>query len=57
MVIDGEYHQVKMGAIVGNYSELADNVILAPGVIIGNHCRIKPMKVISENISDGGMVI
>ncbi|MCL0097742.1 sugar phosphate nucleotidyltransferase [Dehalococcoidia bacterium] len=57
MMIEGEYYQVKMGAIVGNYSELADNVIVAPGVIIGNHCRIKPMKVISENIPDGGLVV
>ncbi|MCL0069550.1 sugar phosphate nucleotidyltransferase [Dehalococcoidia bacterium] len=56
-MIEGEYYQVKMGAIVGNYSELADNVIVAPGVIIGNHCRIKPMKVISENIPDGGLVV
>ncbi|MCL0065838.1 sugar phosphate nucleotidyltransferase, partial [Dehalococcoidia bacterium] len=52
MMIEEEYHQVKMGTIVGNYSELADNVIVDPGVIIGNHCRIKPMKVISENIPD-----
>ncbi|MCL0036334.1 sugar phosphate nucleotidyltransferase [Dehalococcoidia bacterium] len=57
MMIEGEYYQVKMGAIVGNYAELADNVIVAPGVIIGNHCRIKPMKVIGENIPDGGLVI
>jgi glucose-1-phosphate thymidylyltransferase len=57
MMIEGEYHQVKMGAIVGNYSEFADNVIIAPAVIIGNHCRINPMKVISENIPDGGLVV
>lgn len=57
MMIEGEYHQVKMGTIIGNYSELADNVIVDPGVIIGNHCHVKPMKVISENIPDGALVI
>ncbi len=57
MMIEGECHQVKMGAIVGNYAELGHNVIVAPGVLIGNHCRIKSMKVISENIPDGGLVV
>ena len=57
MKVEGEYHDVKMGAIVGNYSEIGDNTIVEPGVIIGNDCRIKPMKVISENIPDGGLVV
>ncbi len=57
MMIEGEYHQVKMGAIIGSYSEIGDSTIIQPGAIIGNHCRIKAMKVISENIPDGGLVV
>ncbi|MFA4836245.1 MAG: bifunctional sugar-1-phosphate nucleotidylyltransferase/acetyltransferase [Dehalococcoidia bacterium] len=57
VLVEGEYHRVKMGAIIGNYSDLGDNVIIEPGVIIGNNCRIKAMKVISENIPDGGLVV
>ncbi len=57
VMIEGEHHQVKMGAIIGSYSELGDNVIVEPGSIIGNNCRIKAMKVISENIPDGGLVV
>jgi len=57
MMIEGEYHQVKMGAIIGSYSEIGDNTVSQPGVIIGNHCRIKAMKVINQNIPDGGLVV
>jgi len=57
MMIEGEYHPVKMGAIIGSYSEIGDSATAQPGVIIGNHCRIKAMKVISENIPDAGMVV
>ena len=46
-----------MGAIVGNYSEIGDNTVVELGTIIGNNCRINAMKVISENIPDGGLVV
>ncbi|MBT4511250.1 MAG: NTP transferase domain-containing protein [Chloroflexi bacterium] len=55
--VENEYNQVKMGAIVGNYSEIGDNTVIEPGTIIGNNCRINAMKVISENIPDGGLVV
>jgi len=57
IAVENQYHQVKMGAIIGNYSELEDNIIVEPGIIIGNNCRIKALKVISENIPDGGLVV
>lgn len=55
--VENQYHQVKMGAIIGNYCDLGDNTIVEPGTIIGNNCRIKSLKVISENIPDGGLVV
>ena len=54
---DNEYHQVAMGTIIGSYCEFGDNVIAEPGTIIGNHCRVKPMKLIGENIPDNGLVV
>ncbi|MFO8101525.1 MAG: sugar phosphate nucleotidyltransferase [Dehalococcoidia bacterium] len=55
--IDNEYHQVKMGTIIGSYCEFGDSVTVEPGTIIGNHCLIKPMKLIGENIPDNGLVV
>jgi len=55
--IEGEYHQVEMGAIIGSYCEIGDNVIVEPGSIIGNSCKIKSMKLIGENIPDNGLVV
>jgi len=57
VMVENQHHQVKMGAIIGNYTELEDSTIIEPGIIIGNNCRIKGMKVINENIPDGGLVI
>ncbi len=57
VTVDGEYHRVKMGSMMGSYCELEDNVLVAPGVIIGNRCRIKASKVVSENIADGSLVV
>jgi len=56
IMIEDEYHQIEMGAIIGNYTEFEDYAVVEPGVIIGNNCRIKSMKVLNENIPDGGLV-
>ncbi len=56
IMIEDEYHQIEMGAIIGNYTEFEDYTVVEPGVIIGNNCQIKSMKVLNENIPDGGLV-
>jgi glucose-1-phosphate thymidylyltransferase len=56
IMIENEYHQIEMGAIIGNYTEFEDYVVVEPGIIIGNNCRIKSMKVLNENIPDRGLV-
>ena len=55
--VEGEYHQVEMGAIIGSYCELGDSILLEPGAVIGNRCRVKGMKVVSGNVPDNSMVI
>ncbi len=55
--IETEHHEVEIGAIVGSYCEFGDNVIVEPGKIIGNNCRVKAMKLIGENIPDNGLVV
>ncbi|MFO8009354.1 MAG: sugar phosphate nucleotidyltransferase [Dehalococcoidia bacterium] len=57
VTIEQEHYRVEMGAIIGNYSTLGDFVVVEPGSIIGNNCRVSPMNVISENIPDDSRVI
>jgi len=55
--VDGEYHQVEMGAMIGEHSTIQDMVIVEPGVAIGTHTRIKGLKVIDKNIPDQSLVV
>ena len=43
--IDGEFRRIKkIGGMIGEDSVIGSHVIIDPGVIIGRHCRISPMK-------------
>ena len=55
--VEDEYHQVEMGAIIGEHSTIEDNVIVQPGISIGTHTQIRALKVIDRNIPDGSLVI
>lgn len=55
--IGGEYHIVKIGAMVGEYCEIGNNVIAHPGAIIGNRAKIKSMNELSGKIPDGCWVV
>lgn len=55
--IGGEHYVVKIGAMIGEYCEVGSNVIAHSGTIIGNRCRIKSMKELSERIPDGSWVV
>jgi NDP-sugar pyrophosphorylase family protein len=55
--VDDEFHQVTIGAMIGEAAEIEDNVIVQPGVIIGNHTHIRPLKVIVESIPDRSLVV
>ncbi len=55
--IDQEYHQVRLGVMVGEHCETGDNVVAMPGVMLGNHSRIKALKVLEHNVPDGSLVV
>lgn len=55
--IDDEYHRVFVGAMLGEYCSIGNSVITAPGIIIGNRCQVKALKVLEESIPDGSLVM
>lgn len=55
--IGGEYHHVKVGAMVGENCEMGSNVIANPGTIIGNRCKVNSMKELNGKIPDGSWVV
>ena len=55
--IEGEYHSVKMGAMVGEYCKVGEGVSIQPGRSLGTHCQVGPGKVISTDIPGSGLVV
>ncbi len=55
--IEGEYHKVNTGVVVGEHCDIEDNVIARPGVILGNHSRVRALKLLSGKIPDGSLVM
>jgi len=55
--ISGEHHRMKIGAMVGEFCAIGNNVIAHSGTIIGNRAEIKSMKELSGKIPDGSLVM
>jgi UDP-N-acetylglucosamine diphosphorylase/glucosamine-1-phosphate N-acetyltransferase len=55
--VEGEYHEVNTGAVVGEHCDIEDNVIARPGVIIGNHSHVRALRLLSGKIPDGSLVM
>jgi len=55
--INGEYHNVNVGAMIGVGCYLDNNVVAQPGVIIGNYSRIQAMKLVSGELPDKSSVL
>jgi UDP-N-acetylglucosamine diphosphorylase/glucosamine-1-phosphate N-acetyltransferase len=55
--VEGEYHKVNTGAVVGEHCDIEDNVIARPGVILGNHSHVRALKLLSGKIPDGSLVM
>ena len=55
--IDGEYHHVYIGAMLGEHCSIGDSVVTTPGIIVGNRCHIKALKVLEESIPDESLVM
>jgi UDP-N-acetylglucosamine diphosphorylase/glucosamine-1-phosphate N-acetyltransferase len=46
----------KLGALIGDFCELEDNITIYAGISIGSKARIKSMKVIYQDIPEGSLV-
>ncbi len=55
--VEGEYNQVNIGAMLGEHCSVGDSVVTAPGVIMGNRCRVKALKVLEQSIPDESLVV
>jgi len=47
----------KLGAVIGDYTEIGCNTVTAPGAIIGSGCWIYPNTTLPKGIYDGNKVI
>jgi glucose-1-phosphate thymidylyltransferase len=56
VVVDGEHHLVNIGAMLGEGCSLGNNVVAQPGVIVGNHCQVQALKLISGRLPDRSLV-
>ena len=55
--VEDEYNRVHIGAMLGEYCNIGDSVVAAPGVIMGNRCNVKALKVIERSIPDESLVV
>jgi glucose-1-phosphate thymidylyltransferase len=54
--VSDEHHLVNVGAMLGEGCNLGNGVIAQPGVIIGNHSQIQPLKLVSGRLPDRSLV-
>ncbi len=55
--IDGEHHQVDMGAVIGRGCIIENSVMLLPGIVVGNYTNIRSGNVVRENLPDESLVV
>lgn len=46
-----------LGAVVGSDCEVSHHVCLGTGVILGNGCRVGPMRALRDNLPDGSIAV
>jgi len=54
--VDDEYHSVNVGAMLGEGCNLGNNVTAQSGVIVGNHCQVQALKLLSGRLPDKSLV-
>jgi glucose-1-phosphate thymidylyltransferase len=55
--IEGEYHNVDTGVVVGEHCAIGNNVIARSGVILGNLSKVDTMNVLSGKLPDQSLVM
>lgn len=51
-----ERHVAKLGALIGDFCELEDNIVIHAGISLGVKARVRSTKVIDEDIPEGSLV-
>jgi len=51
-----EHRLVNIGAMLGEGCNLGNNVVAQPGVIVGNHCQVQALKLLSGRLPDKSLV-
>jgi len=51
-----EHRLVNIGTMLGEDCSLGNNVVAQPGVIVGNHCQVQALKVLSGRLPDKSVV-
>jgi UDP-N-acetylglucosamine diphosphorylase/glucosamine-1-phosphate N-acetyltransferase len=54
--VNDETPSVNVGAILGEHCNLESNVVAQPGVIVGNYCQVRSMKLIGGRLPDRSLV-
>jgi UDP-N-acetylglucosamine diphosphorylase/glucosamine-1-phosphate N-acetyltransferase len=54
--VNGENPTINVGVIMGEECHVESNVTAQPGVIVGNYCQVKMMRVLSGRLPDHSMV-
>jgi UDP-N-acetylglucosamine diphosphorylase/glucosamine-1-phosphate N-acetyltransferase len=54
--VNGEVPRVDVGAIIGEDCKIDNNVVVQPGVIVGNYCQVQMRKVLSGRFPDRSLV-
>lgn len=57
MYLNGEFHQLETGSMIGGNCRIAAGVVASPGSVIGNGCTVTALKVINGSIEDGSRVV
>lgn len=50
-------HRVQIGAMVGEHCTIEDDVNIAPGVILGNYCKVGSLKLVRDSVPDHTLVV
>ena len=47
----------RLGALLGDFCEFEDNVVIRPGISIGVNSKVRSAKVVNEHLPDGSLVL
>src|SRR4030042_900386 len=53
---DKKEHAARLGALLGDFCELEDNIVVNSGISLGVKVRVRSMKVIDQDIPEGSLV-